>query len=104
MFTRYKEIFWVGLIFALMVTDATAGTATGLPWENPLQTITNSITGPVALAISLIAIVITGAMLIWGGEVNDFARKLIIIVLVIALIVAATNVLTTLFGATGAVI
>jgi type IV secretory pathway VirB2 component (pilin) len=104
MFTRYKEIIWVGLILALMVTDATAGTATGLPWETPLQTITNSITGPVALAISLIAIVITGAMLIWGGEVNDFARKLIIIVLVIALIVAATNVLTTLFGATGALI
>ncbi len=104
MFTRYKEILWVGLILTLMVTDATAGTATGLPWENPLQTLTNSFTGPFALAVSLIAIVITGAMLIWGGEVNDFARKLIVIILVIALIVAATNVLTTLFGATGAVI
>lgn len=43
-------------------------------------------------------------MLIWGGEINDFARKMILIVLVIALIVMATNVLTTLFGATGAVV
>ncbi|AKH22401.1 TrbC/VirB2 family protein [Sedimenticola thiotaurini] len=84
--------------------EALAGTATGLPWETPLQTLTNSITGPVALAISLIAIVVGGGMLIWGGEINDFARKMILIVLVIALIVMATNVLTTLFGATGAVV
>ncbi len=88
----------------LMVADATAGTATGLPWESPLQTFRNSVTGPIALGVALIAIVITGTMLIWGGEINDFARKMIVVILVVALIVTATNVLTVLFGATGALV
>lgn len=97
---------WVFMLAVLMLFagEVLAGTATGLPWEAPLTTVMNSITGPVALVISLIAIVVAGAMLIWGGEINDFARKMIVIVLVIALIVAATNVLTTLFGTTGAVV
>lgn len=40
----------------------------GLPWENGLQTLQRSITGPVAMVISLLGIVVTGAMLIWGGK------------------------------------
>lgn len=70
----------------------------GLPWESPLQTITTSITGPVAFGISVIGVVATGAQLIWGGEVSGFTRSLIYVVLVIGLIVAATNILSTLFG------
>jgi type IV secretion system protein VirB2 len=58
---------------------------------------------PVAYAISLIGTVVTGAMLVWGGEINEFARRLIMLVLVISLIVFASNVLTTLFS-TGAVV
>lgn len=99
-----NRVLFIGLMLVLFAGEALAGTATGLAWENPLTTITASVTGPIALAVSLIAIVVTGATLIWGGEISDFARKLILVVLVIALIVAATNILTTLFGATGAVI
>lgn len=70
----------------------------GLPWESPLQTITTSITGPVAFAISVIGVVAAGATLIWGGEVSGFTRTLIFVVLVIGLIVGAVNILSTLFG------
>ena len=70
----------------------------GLPWESPLQTITQSITGPVAFAVSVIGVFAAGAGLIWGGEISGFTRTLIFVVLVIGLIVAATNILSTLFG------
>lgn len=70
----------------------------GLPWEAPLKTVTNSIKGPVAYAISLIGIVAAGAMLVFGGEVNEFLRRVIMLVLVISLIVFASNVLSTLFN------
>jgi type IV secretion system protein TrbC len=83
---------------------AHAGTTGGsLPWEGPLTTISNSIKGPVAYAISLIGTVVTGAMLVWGGEINEFARRLIMLVLVISLIVFAGNILTTLFNASAVV-
>jgi type IV secretion system protein VirB2 len=88
-------------IFALAAEPALATTGSGatggLPWETPLNTIRDSLKGPVALAISLIGIVVTGAMLIFGGEINEFARRVIMMVLVVALLVQANNILTTLF-------
>jgi type IV secretion system protein VirB2 len=92
-------------ILALLVSPAAASTGGGsLPWETPLQTIADSITGPVAYAISLIGIVVAGAILVWGGEINEFARRMIMLVLVISLIVFATQVLSTLFNVSGAVL
>ncbi len=82
---------------------ASTSSSSGLPWESPLQSIQQSLTGPVAYAVSLIGVVVTGAMLIFGGEINEFARRIIMLVLVIALLVSATNVLSTLFS-TGAVL
>ena len=76
-----------------------APAAAGLPWETPLQTIAHSITGPVAYAISLMGIVVAGAMLVWGGEINEFVRRMIMLVLVISLIMFATSILSTLFNA-----
>lgn len=83
---------------------ALAATGTGLPWEGPLTTLTNSITGPIAFSVALIAIVIAGGVLIFGGELNQFARVAIFIVLVLALIVGAANFLSGTFGTTGALI
>jgi type IV secretion system protein VirB2 len=93
------------LSFAVLAPEASAGTGGGaLPWESPLQTIADSISGPVAYAISLIGIVVAGAMLVWGGEINEFARRIIMLVLVISLIIFATQLLSTLFNVSGAVI
>jgi type IV secretion system protein VirB2 len=92
--------------FLMLLPDQALASSTssgGLPWESPLQTISQSLTGPVAYAISLIGVVITGAMLIFGGEINEFARRIIMLVLVVALLVSATNILSTLFS-TGAVV
>jgi len=90
----------------LIIPDAAMAASTGtggLPWETPLQTLSNSIKGPVAYAISLMGIVAAGAMLIWGGEINEFVRRIIMLILVISLIIFASNILTTLFNS-GAVI
>lgn len=73
----------------------------GLPWESPLQHIQQSITGPVAGFIALAAVAIAGAMLIFGGELNDFARRLCYVALVGGVLLGATQIVA-LFGATGA--
>lgn len=73
----------------------------GLPWEGPLEQIQESITGPVAGYIALAAVAIAGGMLIFGGELNDFARRLVYVVLVAGLLLGATQIVG-LFGATGA--
>jgi type IV secretion system protein VirB2 len=88
-------------IILLLVTPAMASSGGSLPWEGPLEQIQESITGPVAGYIALAAVAIAGGMLIFGGELNDFARRLVYVVLVAGILLGATTIVG-LFGATGA--
>lgn len=83
---------------------AQAGSAQGMPWEAPLDKLKNSLTGPVALGVSVISIVVTGAGLVWGGEMNDFVRKAIMALFAISITVGATSFINVFFGANGATI
>ncbi|MFF0923879.1 TrbC/VirB2 family protein [Rhizobium leguminosarum] len=100
-----KHAFIAALVAAPIVlasvAPALASSGGSLPWEGPLQQIQESITGPVAGAIALAAVAIAGGMLIFGGELNDFARRLVYVVLVAGILLGATNIVG-LFGATGA--
>lgn len=92
------------LLLALVILDpAFASTSGGgnLPWESPLQQIQQSITGPVAGFIALAAVAVAGGMLIFGGELNDFARRLMYVVLVAGILLGATQIVA-LFGSSGA--
>jgi type IV secretion system protein VirB2 len=88
-----------GVIASTAQTWASSGGS--LPWEGPLEQIQESITGPVAGYIALAAVAIAGGMLIFGGELNDFARRLVYVVLVAGILLGATQIVG-LFGATGA--
>lgn len=81
---------------------ASVGGGGGLPYESWLLNLRNSVTGPVAFTLSIIGIVVAGGILIFGGELNAFFRTLIFIVLVMALLIGAQNIMTNLFA--GAVI
>lgn len=77
---------------------AAAAGGGGLPYEAWLTTLQTSVTGPVAFAISIIGIVVAGGVLIFGGDLNGFFRTLVFIVLLMALLVGAQNMMGTLFG------
>jgi len=83
---------------------AHAATAGGnLPWDGPLTTLRNDITGPVAFTISLLSMVACGGALVFGGEINEFVRRIIMLVLVCAFIVGVSNLATAL-GIAGAIV
>lgn len=99
-----RVLVWLGFMVAMVVLmghGAYAGTTTGgaLPYETWLTSLRNSVTGPVAFTLSVIGIVVAGGVLIFGGDLNGFFRTLIFIVLVMALLVGAQNMMTTFFGA-----
>lgn len=99
---RLAMILGLAAVSLVLVEPAFASSSGGgLPWEGPLQQIQESITGPVAGAIALAAVAIAGGMLIFGGELNDFARRLVYIVLVAGVLLGATQIVG-LFGASGA--
>ena len=91
----------MALSVAAVTSPAFASSGGSLPWEGPLEQIQESITGPVAGYIALAAVAIAGGMLIFGGELNDFARRLMYVVLVAGILLGATTIVG-LFGATGA--
>jgi len=91
----------VAMLCLVLATPALASSGGGLPWEGPLQQIQESITGPVAGFIALAAVAIAGGMLIFGGELNDFARRLMYVVLVAGILLGATQIVG-LFSASGA--
>nr|CDP79676.1 conjugal transfer protein TrbC [Bartonella schoenbuchensis] len=110
-YDQTKIFFILGIIFLLFfilgdvacAADATEGGGASLPWEGPLQKIMKSLSGPVAFVVSLLGIVVGGIVLIFGGEISEFVKKIIYLVLVISLIVFARSLLTgTLFS--GAVV
>jgi type IV secretory pathway VirB2 component (pilin) len=89
-------------LFALAAPAYAAGS--GMPWEGPLEQIVDSITGPVARAAAVIAIVIAGVTIIFS-EGGGGVRKLAFVGLGIAIMFAAVSFFLDFFGfAGGAVI
>ena len=104
---HFNKTSWLLLLMLWVITpeiaEASVGSGGGLPYETWLTSLQNSATGPVAFTLSIIGIVVAGGVLIFGGDLNGFFRTLIFIVLVMALLVGAQNIMSTLF-ARGAVI
>lgn len=99
----FKKIFLLFLFIGLVILIANDGSSQGMPWEGPLTTIKKSITGPVASIIALLGIVAAGVGLLFGAEFSGFVKSLFGIVLVVALIIGAANILA-LFDSSGATI
>lgn len=86
------------ILFTPQHAFASVGSGGSLPYESWLTSLRNSVTGPVAFTLSIVGIVIAGGVLIFGGDLNGFFRSLIFLVLVMALIIGANNMMTTFFG------
>ena len=90
-----------GLLTLALAAPAYATTSsTAMPWEAPLQTVADSITGPVAKAIGIIAIAITGLGFA-VAEGGSALRKGLGIVFGLAIAFTATTFLTSFFSITG---
>jgi type IV secretion system protein VirB2 len=85
------------ILLSVDAAFATNISTTVMPWEAGLKLLITSITGPVATAISLIAIVAAGAALIFGGDMTGFMRTAVYIVLVLGIIVSAAGLLSALY-------
>jgi type IV secretion system protein VirB2 len=95
-------LFLVSGVF--FVEAAHASTGTGLEWEAPLKKVTDSITGPVAFAISALMLVAGGAGIAFGGDVSGWLRYVLISSLVIGVLGFVIPLLGSLFGVSAAII
>ena len=76
----------------------------GMPWEDPLNQITDSLTGPVARSVGLIALAVTGLTLAMG-EAGGIFRRLVQVVFGLSIAFSAATWGMSLFGtASGALL
>ncbi|OYY77062.1 MAG: conjugal transfer protein TrbC [Sphingomonas sp. 28-62-20] len=86
---------------ALMVLTAPAYAAgSSMPWEAPLQSILDSIQGPVAKIIAVIIIIVTGLTLAFGDTSGGF-RRLVQIVFGLSIAFAASSFFLSFFSFSG---
>jgi type IV secretory pathway VirB2 component (pilin) len=87
-----------------VVAATGAGTSIGaLPWEKTLSGIAYSLTGPVALALSLVMVVVGIGVLMFGGDMAGWARWVAFAALAAGTLGGAAN-LISLLGVTGALV
>ena len=80
---------------ALAATAQAAGT--GMPWEEPLQQVLESVQGPVAKIVAVIIIIVTGLTLAFGETAGGF-RKLIQIIFGLSIAFAASSFFLSFFS------
>ena len=91
----------VATAIALVALAGTARAAgSNMPWEAPLQSILDSIQGPVAKIIAVIIIIVTGLTLAFGDTSGGF-RRLIQIVFGLSIAFAASSFFLSFFSFSG---
>lgn len=93
---------WLLRIGALILLSgawiATADAAgSGMPWEEPLQQVLESVQGPVARIMAVIIIIITGLTLAFGETAGGF-RRLIQIIFGLSIAFAASSFFLSFFS------
>ena len=96
---RHRSALLVSAAIGLGLTLAGRAEAagSGMPWEQPLQQVLDSVQGPVAKIIAVIIIIITGLTLAFGETAGGF-RRLIQIIFGLSIAFAASSFFLSFFS------
>ncbi len=94
-----RSTFLAGAVIGLGVMMASKAQAagSGMPWEQPLQQVLDSVQGPVAKIVAVIIIITTGLTLAFGETAGGF-RRLIQIVFGLSIAFAASSFFLSFFS------
>jgi type IV secretion system protein VirB2 len=85
---------------SLFSSGAAYAAGSGMPWEQPLQQVLESVQGPVAKIVAVIIIITTGLTLAFGETSGGF-RRLIQIVFGLSIAFAASSFFLSFFSFAG---
>jgi type IV secretion system protein VirB2 len=87
----------IGAVLTIACIGAAQAAGSGMPWEEPLQQVLESVQGPVAKIVAVIIIITTGLALAFGEASGGF-RKLIQIVFGLSIAFAASSFFLSFFS------
>src|SRR6476661_10257227 len=99
-----KSLAHLSAFTALLFYSAyTFAAGSNMPWEAPLQSVLDSVQGPVAKIVAVIIIIVTGLSLAFGDTSGGF-RRLIQIVFGLSIAFAASSFFLSFFSFGGGVL
>ncbi len=87
--------------FMLLLAGTAQAAGSSMPWEGPLQSILESIQGPVARIVAVIIIIIATGLALAFGDTSGGFRKLIQIVFGLSIAFAASSFFLSFFSFSG---
>ena len=87
----------IALFLAAALPAPALASGSGMPWEQPLQQVLESVQGPVAKIVAVIIIITTGLTLAFGETAGGF-RRLIQIVFGLSIAFAASSFFLSFFS------
>lgn len=79
LFNRQQRLVVAAFSLGVIYSGIARGAGAGMPWETPLNSILNSLTGPVAKVAGVAAIVLAGLGIAWS-EGGSGMRKIVIVI------------------------
>ena len=105
LFEHKAAIFAVVVLVALCCSPVAAfASQNDLPWNTALDKLVNAFSGRTALLVSMIGIFFAGGMLIFGGDLGNFGKMVMMIVLVGSMMGALSTVASTFITTEGCLI
>jgi len=98
--TRARLAAFAALLIYGLASAPLHAAGSGMPWEGPLESILDSIQGPVVRIVAVLIIAITGLTLAFGDTSGGF-RRLVQVVFGLSIAFAATGFFLTFFGYAG---
>lgn len=94
------------LVVFLCLLSSTALAGEAMPWDGGLKKVADALTTTTAMYVCMIGFAFTCYQMIWGGEMSDFGRKIVMSIFVVTLIVGIGAFLRNVMGlqVTGALI
>jgi type IV secretion system protein VirB2 len=95
--TLSPRLYFTVLAAAAFMSGQAQAAGSGMPWEQPLQQVLESVQGPVAKIVAVIIIITTGLTLAFGETAGGF-RRLIQIVFGLSIAFAASSFFLSFFS------
>ncbi|RIV80342.1 TrbC/VirB2 family protein [Pelagerythrobacter aerophilus] len=95
--SRAPLIAGAALALSLAIATTAQAAGSGMPWEEPLQAVLESVQGPVAKIVAVIIIIVTGLTLAFGETAGGF-RRLIQIIFGLSIAFAASSFFLSFFS------
>jgi type IV secretory pathway VirB2 component (pilin) len=94
---RRPSIAIAAIALTAVIAASANAAGSGMPWEEPLQQVLESVQGPVARIMAVIIIIITGLTLAFGETAGGF-RRLIQIIFGLSIAFAASSFFLSFFS------